>query len=88
MTEVNRCRDVVVFRQLDDEWAVFDPEAMKIHTLNLTAAFVWSHLSADIDEDAIIQLIVHSFETPVPLEQARADVAAAIRQFRDEGLLA
>ena len=87
MTDLKR-RDDIIFRRLDDEWVVFDPEAVKIHTLNLTAALVWLHLTGEVDEDAIACSVADSFEHAVALEQVRPDVATAIRQFRDAGLLA
>ncbi len=83
-----RWRDDVIFRQLDDEWVVFDPEADKLHTLNLTAALVWSHLTGDVERESIAVEVAAAFESGVTADDVIDDVNAAIRRFHSEGLLA
>ena len=36
-----RVRDDLVFRQLDEEWVVYDPASEQLHVLNASAAVVW-----------------------------------------------
>jgi len=83
-----RWRDDVIFRQLDDEWVVFDPEADKLHTLNLTAALVWSYLAGDVERESIAAEVAAAFESGVTADDVIDDVNAAIRRFHSEGLLA
>jgi len=83
-----RWRDDVIFRQLDDEWVVFDPEADKLHTLNLTAALVWSHLTGGVERESIAAEVAAAFESGVTADDVLDDVNAAIRRFHSEGLLA
>ncbi len=83
-----RWRDDVIFRRLDDEWVVFDPEGDKLHTLNLTAALVWSHLTGDVERESIAAEVAAAFESGVTVDDVLDDVNAAIRRFHAEGLLA
>jgi len=81
-------RDDVVFRQLDQEWVVFDPSADRLHALNLTAALVWTHCTGEFSVGEIAAEVGAAFNPPVPGENALADVEAVIARFRKEGLLA
>ena len=80
-----RARDDVMFRQVDDEWVVFDPAANDLHVLNLSAALIWSHLSGDSSEAEIATAVCEAFG--IETEQAQADVRAALERFRSAGLL-
>lgn len=81
-------REDVVFRQLDDEWVLYDPSANKLHVLNLTAALVWTHLNGETATTDIAEAIQTTFApSDVPADVA-ADVELAIAKFRAEGLLA
>jgi hypothetical protein len=81
-------REDVVFRQLDDDWVVFDPVADRLHALNLTAALVWSHCSGALDVSEIAEAVGAAFTPPVSATLIRSDVEGAIARFRKEGLLA
>jgi uncharacterized circularly permuted ATP-grasp superfamily protein len=81
-------RNDVIFRQLDDEWVIFDPETDRLHTLNLTAALVWSHLTGENEPEAIAAEVATAFGSGVTADDVRDDVQAAIRQFHAERLLA
>jgi hypothetical protein len=83
-----RGRDDIVFRQLDDEWVLFDPKADRLHALNLTAALVWSHCTGELDAGAIADTVGGSFDPPVASGDILADVEATLQRFREEGLLA
>lgn len=81
-------RDDVVFRQLDTDWVIFDPGADRLHSLNLTAALIWSHLTGEAELDEIADQVGAAFEPPVAGTEILADVRATVQRFRDEGLLA
>ncbi|NIM49632.1 MAG: PqqD family peptide modification chaperone [Gemmatimonadales bacterium] len=83
-----RGRDDVVFRQLDEEWVLFDPVTDRLHALNLTAALVWTHLTGELGVPEIADAVGKSFTPPVEGERVVADVEATIERFRGEGLLA
>lgn len=80
-----RARHDVMFRQVDDEWVVFDPAANELHVLNLSAALVWTHLTGEATLEEIARTVQDTFE--IESERAEADVGAAVQRFRDAGLL-
>lgn len=83
-----RGRDDVVFRQLDDEWVIYDPAADRLHVLNLTAALVWSHCTGEYGVREIAEAVGKAFDPPVAGERIREDVESALRTLQSEGLLA
>lgn len=83
-----RGRDDVVFRQLDEEWVLFDPRADRLHALNLTAALVWSHCTGEHDAGGIAETVAAAFQPPLAGADILADVEATLQRFREEGLLA
>lgn len=83
-----RGRDDVVFRQLDDEWVIYDPTSDRLHVLNLTAALVWSHCTGDYGVGEIADAVGKAFDPPVTGERIRDDVESALGTLRSEGLLA
>lgn len=82
-----RARDDVLFRQLDDEWVIFDPVTDTLHALNLTAALVWTGCTGDRDVAAIVDDVAASFDPPLTRERVLDDVLGAIERFRKQGLL-
>lgn len=83
-----RARDDVVFRQLDEEWVIFDPAADRLHALNLTAALVWTHCTGEFDASEIAAAVGGAFDPPVDGAAVLPDVQATLTRFGDEGLLA
>lgn len=83
-----RSRDDVVFRELADEWVLFDPETRRLHVLNLTAAVVWSHCSGEHEVEEIVRRVRGAFEEPPALDEVRKDVEEALGTFAREALLA
>lgn len=81
-----RARDDLMFRQVDDEWVVFDPAANELHVLNLSAALIWSHLTGDVSAEEIAGAVREAFG--IEPERAAADVQAALERFESAGLLA
>jgi hypothetical protein len=86
--ETPAAREEVVFRQLDDEWVLYDPSANKLHVLNLTAALVWTHLNGKTASLDIAEAIREAFESSDLPGDVVSDVEVAISRFRAEGLLA
>lgn len=82
-----RARDDVVFRQLDEEWVVFDPTVDRMHALNLTAALVWSQLDGERSLAQVAEAVATAFATPVDAQSILPDVEEAIARFAREGLL-
>lgn len=80
-----QARDDVLFRQVDDEWVVFDPTANELHVLNLPAAIIWSHCSGESTPAQIAEALREAYG--IEAERARADVEDALKRFRDAGLL-
>ena len=84
---VPHVRDDVVFRQLQDEWVVFDPTVEKIHVLNLTATLVWVHCDGETPIGDIAREVEQSFEEKADVERVLKDTLEAVKNFRSLGLL-
>ncbi|UCC71730.1 MAG: HPr-rel-A system PqqD family peptide chaperone [Gemmatimonadota bacterium] len=80
-----QAREDVLFRQVDDEWVVFDPAANELHVLNLAAALIWSHCTGEHAPDEIAGALQEAYG--IELERAAADVQATLERFREAGLL-
>jgi len=76
-----------VFRELGDEWVLFDPDAHRLHVLNLTAALVWSRCSGEYAAEEIVRYVRDSFSDPPSADEVDEDVRKALRTFASEGLL-
>lgn len=76
-----------MFRQLDEEWVLFDPRATQLHALNISAALIWAHCDGEYTPDAIAEAVAGAFDPPIPLSRAREDVTATLTRFREAGLL-
>jgi hypothetical protein len=78
-------QDGVIARWSGDELLLLDTVSDRIHQLNSTAGFIWDKLeNGDSDED-IVQMLCNEFD--VSADQARTDVAATLREFREQGLI-
>lgn len=86
-TTAPKARSDVLFRQLEDEWVLFDPQADELHVLNLSAALVWTHCDGARDVRGIAEAVAGAFEPPVPSGRVERDVDATLARFRDAGLL-
>ncbi len=82
-----RGRGDVIFRQLDDEWVIFDPTTHRLHALNLTAALVWEHCTGDLSVEDIAHAVAGAFDVRVDRAAVVGDVRGAVERFRVEGLL-
>ena len=82
-----RARDDVVFRQLDDEWVLYDPTANQMHVLNLTASIVWAHCGGSMTVDEIAAKVRDAFDATGASDDVAGDVQSAVACFEREGLL-
>ena len=82
-----RAREDLVFRQLDDEWVVFDPETERLHVLNITSSLVWAHCTGEYTFDDIVKEVAGAFSDPVDPERVASDVESALSEFSKAGLL-
>ena len=77
----------MVFRQLDDEWVVYDPRRDRLHALNLSAALVWSHCTGEHNVAHIAEAVGAAFASPRAGSEILPDVEASLARFQAEGLL-
>lgn len=77
----------MIFRQLSDDWVLFDPASNQIHVLNLAAALVWTSLDGSRPLDEIVREVAESYDE-CSIDAVREDVQSVLSRFRAEGLLA
>ncbi len=83
-----RAREDVILRPLEDEWVLYDPVAQELHTVNRSAALIWTHCTGEETPADIAAALVAVYEQQATPEQLTADVARALAMFRERGLLA
>ncbi len=81
-----KARDDLVFRQLEDEWVVYDSRAEQLHVLNHSAAVVWLYCNGTATVGEIVDAVRKTYAPDVPREQVAAEVATALRELADRGL--
>ena len=80
-----RVRSDLEYRELADGGVIYDTASERIHTLNLTAAFIWNCCDGSHDLRAItLELSQQANLSP---EQALQDVQTALQYFEHERLL-
>ena len=78
-------RSDLQYRELEDGGVIYDTAAEKIHTLNVTAAYIWNCCDgAHTLSEIASELNQH---VNVPPEQALKDVSEALTYFHGQGLL-
>jgi hypothetical protein len=77
-----KTRDDVVFRQVGEDWVLFDPVAGRIHVLDLTAALLWSFCTGESEVPSLEEEVRRAFGAAVDDPQ----VPKALRGFLDAGL--
>jgi hypothetical protein len=87
MPDCPKARDDVVFRQLDDEWVLFDPRDNKMHVLNLTASLVWTHCSGSLTLGEIAAEVREAFTASESADVVERDVEGVVSDFARAGLL-
>ena len=80
-------RDDLVFRQLDEEWVVYDPKSEKLHVLNASAAVVWLCCAGESTLAEIVDAVKEAFDTNLDKEALEEEVRQTVESFAQEGLL-
>lgn len=78
-------RDDLIFREIDGEAVIFDPETGSMHSLTRTAALIWKLCDGEHRIDDIVEEILRRFEARP--EEVREDVEGTVRKFQALGLL-
>jgi Coenzyme PQQ synthesis protein D (PqqD) len=78
-------REELQYRELDDGGVIYDTSAERIHTLNVTAAYIWNSCDGS---HTLLQIAteLHA-HAKIPLDKAMNDIRKTIMQFEEEGLL-
>ncbi len=82
-----KAREDVLFRELDDGCALYDPDNEKVHSLNLTAGFIWCLMDGSRSLAQIAAEIAEAAESGADAETVVADVVQAAEQLARQGLL-
>ena len=77
--------DDVVWREVGDDLIVLELATSSYLMINGTGKVIWESLVEATSEDALVALIVDSYD--IPDEQARSDVQAFLVMLQDRGLL-
>ena len=88
LSDLPRGREDVVFRQLADEWVLYDPGSNQIHVLNLSAALVWTACTGELTVDQIVDEVRSSYPDDPERDLVQRDVLEALEHLAEEGLLA
>jgi PqqD family protein of HPr-rel-A system len=75
----------VLTRRLDDGCVVYDPEAGRVHILNLYAALVWEYCDDCESVDALVRTITNDL-AELPGDHAK-QVRATLEDCLEKGLL-
>ena len=78
-------RDDVQYCELDDGGAIYDTVRERVHTLNLTASYIWNLCDGSRSVLEIVSEVRRL--TNVPTDTASRDVREAILYFQNEGML-
>ena len=83
-----KTREGLIFRQLDEEWVVYDSDGEQLHVLNGTAVLVWLHCNGDNSTGDIANAVGEVFDQQVDRSSLERDVTDTIAEFASKGLLA
>ena len=84
-TDVPGTKEGVLFRELDDGCVLYDPATETVHSLNLTAGFIWCLMDGERSLDEIAgEIAAASGGDPAVV---RRDVVRAADEFARQGLL-
>jgi hypothetical protein len=75
----------LLFHRAGDAWVVVDPVTDASHTLNPSAYWILHHTDGVTPPETLAQHLAAM--AGIPLEQARADIEAALANFLELGLL-
>ena len=82
-----RVRDDLVFRQLDEEWVVYDPKSEKLHVLNASAAVIWLCCAGESTLAEIVDAVRDAFHGNIDRKTLEAEVQHTVESFAQKGLL-
>jgi len=83
--EPPRARSDLIFRELGEGWALYDPRNGQLHLLNLTATILWQALDGTRSREELAEELRSAY-SDAPAELT-AEVEAALTRFQEEGLL-
>jgi hypothetical protein len=78
-------RGDIQYRELEDGGVLYDTSAERIHTLNVTAAYIWNCCDGFHNLSQIASEL--HWQVDVPRERALKDVREVLAYFQNEGLL-
>jgi len=84
-TDAPKPKDGVLFRELDDGCVLYDPQGEKVHSLNLSAGFVWCLMDGERSLDDIAGELCAASQAP-PATVLK-DVLRVARRFARQGLI-
>lgn len=84
-TDVPRPKEGVLFRELDDGCVLYDPEREKVHSLNVTAGFIWCLMDGERSLQDIADAV--RLASPASASIVLRDVLRTADEFARQGLL-
>ena len=75
----------IMERDVEEEMVLFDPHTNKLHSLNLTAAFLWELCDGENTKERLSEIFSRSFE--IPAAQAKRDVTKVLLTMHHEDLI-
>ncbi len=85
MLETFNRRSDILFRRLDDEAILYDPETTTVHVLNPTSELIWSCCDGHHNADEIASEILKRYQAGKG--QVAHDVEEALNRFKGLRLL-
>jgi len=82
---VPRPKEAVLFRELADGCVLYDPETEKVHSLNLTAGFIWCLIDGARSLEDVADEIASA--TGADRAVVLRDVLDAAGEFARQGLI-
>ncbi|MFW6107557.1 MAG: PqqD family protein [bacterium] len=86
-SDTPKARDDILFRELHDGCALYDPSNETVHSLNLTAGFIWCLLDGSRSLSDIASDISSAAEGGADPDTVLADVRRAADELARQGLL-
>ncbi|MFO7898697.1 MAG: PqqD family protein [Planctomycetota bacterium] len=86
-SDTPKARDDVLFRELDDGCALYDPNSETVHSLNLTAGFIWCLMDGSRSLSEIASEISSAAEAGADPETVLSDVRRTAHELARQGLL-
>ncbi len=78
-------RSDVLLRELDDGCVLYEPKLENIHSMNSTAAYIWTLCDSDHSVEDIIEMVKYDYREFTA--EPEIEVKQIIQRFHDLGLL-